>query len=111
MLGLQHRDVPGLTGGDNKAFVESCAVTGPNQTLYWYKDGRDITEHYDTGQLRYSVQDDLYGVYQCFVENSAGSDFVVFRVLERSEFVSTANHIIPLTNDEPTHTHAPTHPC
>ena len=114
VLGLPHKDMPGLKGGANKAFVESCRVTGPDQTLYWYKDGRDITEHYSssTGQLRYSVEDDLYGVYQCFVESSAGSDFVNFRVLQRGELVSTANHIYPLTNDNlnpPTHTHTHTH--
>ena len=87
MLGLPHKDVPGLAGGGAKVFIESCRVTGLDQTLYWYKDGRDITEHYSssTGQIRYSVQDDVYGVYQCFVENSNGSDFVNFRVLEHGE--------------------------
>ncbi len=90
-LGLQDRDVQ-LQGGEAH-FIEECSKTGPNQTIYWYKDGRDITQYYDvnTGRLSYNVNIDpnLYGVYQCFLENEAGSDYVIFRALPRCELTIT----------------------
>ncbi len=96
-LGLQDRDVQ-LKGLEGTHFIEECSNTGPNQTIYWYKDGRDITEYYDvnTGVLSYDVTIDpnLYGVYQCFLENEAGSDYVNFRALPRCEYNHIAYHYL-----------------
>ncbi len=102
MLGLEHRDIHRLEGLDQTHFIEECRVTGPNQTLYWYKDGVDITQYYNinTGILNYNLTIDfnLHGVYQCFVENEAGSDYVNFRALPRCECYNHP-HAPPLSYD------------
>ncbi len=96
VLGLEHKDIHKLEGLDQTHFIEECRVTGSNQTLYWYKDGVDITQYYDvnTGILVYNqtIDPNVHGVYQCFVENEAGSDYVNFRALPRCECYNHYHH-------------------
>ena len=77
-------DLWGADGIGNKKVELMCTTSDPYHTLYWYKDGVDVTaQYYDSedGSLYNEEQGNLYGVYQCFVENSAGSDNINIRVL------------------------------
>ena len=70
-----------------KMNCELSVSTSPSTVIYWYKDGENVTDFYNstTGELKYVVDrhevDNLFGVYQCFAENSAGVDYTITRVL------------------------------
>lgn len=87
VLGQSHRELNGAGPFGTQFTDTSCRTQSSDQTLYWYKDGVDITEHYNpsTHELVYSNSDVtlISGVYQCFVENNAGSDYFNVRVLPK----------------------------
>ena len=71
----------------------SCAYTSDIPAeIYWTKNGKyiNVTNEYDinTGQLLISKPvnvEELFGTYQCFVENKYGIDYTVNRILVKCE--------------------------
>ncbi len=74
--------------GSIQAFRHHCSTSDGN--IYWYKDGVDITQYVDNGQLIYN-QTDPYGIYQCCAENEAGSDCKYIRTLPNGYATSPGN--------------------
>ncbi len=70
-------------------------------SIYWTRNGKyiDVTNTYDmsTGLLRLSKPenfDNLFGTYQCFVENIHGTDYTINRILVKCQFFLQYNYIL-----------------
>lgn len=60
-------------------------LSGSNLTYKWYRNGvylSDSTICNKSYEYVTSVTDNVVGIYQCFVENSVGSDYAIIRVLD-----------------------------
>ena len=70
--------------------VVTCSVSTPLATVYWYRNGEDITAHSSGGVLMYETggDDGILGVYQCFAVTQAGVDYDTLRVLKPGDVQS-----------------------
>ena len=64
--------------------LECPVQSGSNLIFRWYRNGVDITEYSDAtnGNLQYIDSFGSVAVYQCFAENSVGSDYATIRRVE-----------------------------
>ena len=76
---------------DDDSILLTCSTDGvPAPTVRWFKDGQPINQHLynsTTGILnafKAELNNRLYGVYQCFAENSVGQQYATIRTLIES---------------------------
>ena len=67
----------------------TCSTSDPLATIYWYRNGQNITSYSSANTLTYTGDnpDDLLGVYQCFAETAVGTGYDTVRVIRDGEFL------------------------
>lgn len=72
-----------------KVNLECPLLSGSHLTYKWYRNGVYLSSS-TTGSLCYETSVELIslvGIYQCFVENSVGSDYAIIRILDEGTLI------------------------